>query len=246
MGIRERARDRLASVAMDSAIAELIDAARGAACIEAYERPLFEVLQREIGFDVAFCVRGGEPGPVSPGFQDEVRRATRGAWRGYERELWPMCERARAGQGVQVDLEFFGARRLERMAHYREVMRPHGGRSSLIGYLAGSAGQLIGGVMLGRTTTRVSDREQRKLQRMLPLLSLCERALQSSLPPPSLARLTAREREVLDYLRLGYTNPEIARAFGTSPRTVRNQLSAIFAKLGASTRAEAVAISLGA
>jgi DNA-binding CsgD family transcriptional regulator len=57
--------------------------------------------------------------------------------------------------------------------------------------------------------------------------------------------LTAREREVLSYLRLGYTNREIAAACGTSPRTVRNQLSTVFEKLGAATRAEAVAISLG-
>jgi DNA-binding CsgD family transcriptional regulator len=45
---------------------------------------------------------------------------------------------------------------------------------------------------------------------------------------------------VLDYLRLGYTNREIGLALGTQERTVRNQLSGVYAKLGVSTRAEAV------
>jgi DNA-binding NarL/FixJ family response regulator len=52
--------------------------------------------------------------------------------------------------------------------------------------------------------------------------------------------LSTREREILSYLRLGYTNREIGLALGTSFRTVRNQLSHLFEKLGVSTRAEAV------
>jgi len=53
--------------------------------------------------------------------------------------------------------------------------------------------------------------------------------------------LSAAERDVLSYLPLGYTNAEIARARGTSSRTVRNQLSTAYVKLGVATRAEAVA-----
>jgi DNA-binding CsgD family transcriptional regulator len=48
----------------------------------------------------------------------------------------------------------------------------------------------------------------------------------------------------MEYLQLGYTNAEIALACGTSPATARNQLSSVFRKLGASTRAEAVALAL--
>jgi DNA-binding CsgD family transcriptional regulator len=61
------------------------------------------------------------------------------------------------------------------------------------------------------------------------------------LPPAT--QLSPRERELLAYLRLGYTNREIASACGTSFRTVRNQLGPLFAKLEVSTRAEAVARS---
>jgi DNA-binding NarL/FixJ family response regulator len=43
---------------------------------------------------------------------------------------------------------------------------------------------------------------------------------------------------------LGYTNREIALACGTSFRTVRNQLSAVYAKLGAANRTEALALGI--
>jgi DNA-binding CsgD family transcriptional regulator len=59
------------------------------------------------------------------------------------------------------------------------------------------------------------------------------------------ATLTEREREVVRGLRLGYTNGEIAASLGTSVNTVRNQMRSVFRKLGATTRAEAVALSLG-
>jgi DNA-binding NarL/FixJ family response regulator len=65
-------------------------------------------------------------------------------------------------------------------------------------------------------------------------------------PPPAGAgadRLSAREREVLSYLHLGYTNQQIALALGSAPSTVRNQLSRVYEKLGVSSRAEAVGVS---
>jgi DNA-binding CsgD family transcriptional regulator len=227
----------------------LIDAARSAESVASYERCLFDVLQREIGFDVAFCARESGPGPYSPGFLDTVRAQTARSWQRYGEQLRPLLAAQQAQGGVIVDVEFFGERRLERLAYYQELMRPHGGRSSLLGALTAGPQQLLGKVMLGRTRARVRAKEQRTLQRVLPLLSLCELALQrTTARPPAAAlsaKLTAREREVLGYLQLGYTNPQIASACGSAPRTVRNQLSAIFAKLGASTRAEAVALSLG-
>lgn len=223
----------------------LIEAARSATGIESFERVLFEELDRAIGFDLAFCVRDGRPGPWAPGLDAAVRREVAGSWQRFGAEMTPMCQAALAGHGVEVDVEFFGARRLERMAHYRELMRPHHGRSSMVGYLRGPGARPIGGVMLGRTTPHFRASEQRRLQAALPLLSLCEFALQPLRSSTLLQGLTAREREVLAYLQLGYSNPQIARACGTAARTVRNQLSAIYGKLGAGSRAEAVALSLG-
>ncbi|HWS39566.1 MAG TPA: alpha/beta fold hydrolase [Actinoplanes sp.] len=55
--------------------------------------------------------------------------------------------------------------------------------------------------------------------------------------------LTAREREVLARLATGDSNPEIGRALGISVHTVERHLSAIYRKLGARGRSDAVRIS---
>ena len=53
-------------------------------------------------------------------------------------------------------------------------------------------------------------------------------------------QLTAREREVLDLLAAGRTNPQIAQVLFLSPKTVRNNVSNIFSKLQVADRTEAI------
>lgn len=53
-------------------------------------------------------------------------------------------------------------------------------------------------------------------------------------------QLTAREREILDLLAAGRSNPQIAQTLFLSPKTVRNNVSNIFAKLQVADRAEAI------
>ena len=60
-------------------------------------------------------------------------------------------------------------------------------------------------------------------------------------PAASFPGLTAREVDVLSLLALGRSNADIAATLFLSPKTVRNQVSCILGKLGAATRAEAVA-----
>lgn len=57
------------------------------------------------------------------------------------------------------------------------------------------------------------------------------------------AGLTASEREVLALLARGLDNDAIARALDKSEKTVRNQVSSIFSKLGTATRAQTVALA---
>lgn len=76
--------------------------------------------------------------------------------------------------------------------------------------------------------------------------NIAERLMQhlASDPQPSTAKpfpdLTPREREVLDLLAQGLTNNAIAEELVISPKTVRNQVSIIFSKLGVANRAEAI------
>ncbi len=56
--------------------------------------------------------------------------------------------------------------------------------------------------------------------------------------------LTAREREVLEYVARGYSNKDIARAIGRTDETVKIHLKSVFAKLGAADRTEAVTVAI--
>jgi DNA-binding NarL/FixJ family response regulator len=56
---------------------------------------------------------------------------------------------------------------------------------------------------------------------------------------PLLAHLTDREREVLTLVARDLSNPQIARALGITPKTVRNHVSNVLTKLAVSDRADA-------
>ena len=56
----------------------------------------------------------------------------------------------------------------------------------------------------------------------------------------SLSDLTTREREVLELVAQGLDNHKIGARLGISERTVRNNVSIIFSKLGVKSRPEAI------
>jgi DNA-binding NarL/FixJ family response regulator len=72
-------------------------------------------------------------------------------------------------------------------------------------------------------------------------------AADDPLDDPPVEDLTARERDVLALLADGLGNRDIAHALGITEHTVKFHLGAIFGKLGATTRTEAVrrALRLG-
>jgi DNA-binding CsgD family transcriptional regulator len=57
--------------------------------------------------------------------------------------------------------------------------------------------------------------------------------------------LTDRERQVLGYLPSHLSTRQIATAIYVSPNTVKTHMKAIYRKMGAASRTEAVAIALG-
>lgn len=72
-------------------------------------------------------------------------------------------------------------------------------------------------------------------------------AVRTFLPAPhaalagtAFAQLSPRQREMLELMAQGRDNAQIAATLGLSDKTVRNQVSAIFDKLGVQTRAQAI------
>ncbi len=66
----------------------------------------------------------------------------------------------------------------------------------------------------------------------------------AALPEDAMPALTPREVEVLTALAAGLGNKAVARRLGISPHTVKFHIESLFRKLGAATRAEAVAKGL--
>jgi DNA-binding CsgD family transcriptional regulator len=227
--------------------ATIVEAAYAAPDPETGQRALLDALG-PVGFDVAFLeTKPPRPGLVARGFDPSVLAIARDRWDEYGRELVPVAS-ALARQGVAIDAEVLGARR-ERLAYYQEVVRPQRGTSSLFALLT-MGGRQLGSLMLGRTGTPFGAGEAAAVRSLLAPLAVGLAATLQTSPrdeaPPSALAMTPREREVLRLLQLGYTNPEIARALGTSPNTVRNQVSSLLTKAGATTRTELVGLTVRA
>lgn len=223
--------------------ADFIDAVRSAESAHAYEVWALDRLQSLIGFDAAYFGRFGIPTESMRGFDGGVLRRTRSRWPLYVEESMPLRRAALTGEkSLVLDTSAHRAY-LETTAYQDEWLLPHHLRYSLVGFM--SFRRLSTGVLVLCRAGQFAGAEKDALQRILGALSVSEmaiRAAASVVTPPFAPSLTARERDVLDYVRLGYNNREIAGALGTSPLTVRNQVSGILAKLGASSRAEAVAL----
>ena len=66
--------------------------------------------------------------------------------------------------------------------------------------------------------------------------------VRTSVPGPATVPLSPREREILGLVAEGLGNKIVASRLGISEHTVKTHIASIFEKLGAETRAEAVAL----
>jgi DNA-binding CsgD family transcriptional regulator len=127
---------------------------------------------------------------------------------------------------------------------FRELFNPIGLRSVM---MLGPRwrGRPLGIVGLHRfDRRRFSTAQLERALQILPVLDLAF-ALQERVRRPgegALPELTPREHEIAHHVARGLSTPQIALVLGSSPFTVRNQLTQIFDKLMVASRAELAAL----
>jgi DNA-binding CsgD family transcriptional regulator len=210
-----------------------------------YEVMRLEWLSQTIGFDASYfgAVTPAQPRtPRTTGVsRDRVAECEAHADR-YWQDRLTLTRAAATGRGVVADHDALSYQTRQRMPFYREVVAGHGIRATAIGLLR-LRGQVFGCVFLGRVSSgaRFGD-ELELLRRALPALSLGDAVHESEADEHEassrLASLTSREHDVLSLLCRGCTNAQIAAQLGSSPRTVKNQVSAILNKTRAANRTQ--------
>ena len=77
-------------------------------------------------------------------------------------------------------------------------------------------------------------------RRVIDFFTGTRSTVERAVPTRAFPELTDREREVLDLIAQGLSNAELADRLSLSPKTVRNHISNIFAKLQVTDRAQAI------
>jgi DNA-binding CsgD family transcriptional regulator len=207
--------------------------------IDTFRSEAHAVLEMTVGFDVGLTWRLDRN-------EATLRGIPRSYWdhfyqrSHYETELAPLNGAATSGS-VVVDRDVFSLRDRSRMGFYSEIIGPLGIATFLTGMLV-VRGRSLGLVQIARATSLFKSRNIEQLRLALPVLALGEAVRDHHHNRSSLAGLTEREREIVEYARLGFTAAEIGSALGTSINTVRNQLARLYRKLGVANRAELVAV----
>lgn len=143
-----------------------------------------------------------------------------------------------------VEDELYSVGERHRLRIFSEVSRPQRSWSNAA-MLLRWRGRPVAVLRLERVGTsgpRFTREDIEPVVALLPSLSLGWAAVsgQGTLPVATaeLPPLSARERELCRYVARGLHNGEIAQLLGTSPNTVRNQLSTLFKKVEVTTRTE--------
>jgi DNA-binding CsgD family transcriptional regulator len=154
-----------------------------------------------------------------------------------------------AQRGAYRDTEVFSTGYRDGSPFYADIVRPQGISKQIVA-LVTFRGARTGSIHVCRhgRASDFTDDEVEGVRAALPAIALAQAALDPQ--PTALAAeplrqlhsrlcvLSARERQIVGLVMRGLSNQEIADHCGTALRTVRNQMSRIFDKLGASNRAE--------
>jgi DNA-binding CsgD family transcriptional regulator len=135
--------------------------------------------------------------------------------------------------------DFYSLRELHATGMYADVLRPAGVERELVVSLSAPAGRSRRLLFSRGPGPDFSRRDRLVLSLLRPHLDELYQDLLLRRRPA--AALTGRQSELLELVRQGYSNDEIARRLCVSVTTVRKHLENIFQRLGVASRSAAVA-----
>lgn len=139
--------------------------------------------------------------------------------------------------------------RLSGVAATEQILKKHPGVKILILTSFGNSDEISRALEAGALGALVKDSAYDELIAAIHAVHAGKRTLSPAIKrqptaTPQEAELKPRQLEVLNYVAKGFNNREIAKLIGIGPDCVKAHLSSCFARLGAASRSEAVAIAL--
>lgn len=154
---------------------------------------------------------------------------------------------------VVMDLRMPG---LDGVQATREILRQHPEAAVLVLTMYDEDDMIAQALRAGARGYLLKGAEQQEIERAIRAVAAGEvifsrevgvkvigRILDPVQAAPPLPALTGRERDVLELIATGAGNMAIASALALSPKTVGNHISAIFAKLQVTSRAQAIVVA---
>lgn len=137
----------------------------------------------------------------------------------------------------------------------REILRQHPDAAVLVLTMFDEDGLIAEALDAGARGYLLKGAEQEEIERAIRAVAAGEVILSAKVADKVLGRLskaaqaqplpalTSREREVLHLMASGAGNSAIASQLLIAPKTVGNHISSVFAKIGVSTRSEAIVLA---
>jgi len=228
-----------------------------ATSLRAYRAGVLESLRALVGFDAAVFHALSPRVPLETGvlvgIDPAVVARSRSRWDDLAVELGAL--RALADQRlVATDRDAFPLGSRNRARFERHITRPFGMQSVCLVHLVVRDSVRAVILFLSRKRRSFDASVVQALRELAPAIAVADTLHASLDGAPGAAlprrlvcrdeRLTPRQREIVEHVALGHTNANIAKALRLSPNTARNHLARIFARLGASNRADLIRLAV--
>jgi len=163
----------------------------------------------------------------------------------YQPGLTKGCDASRANGGAYVDTDVYTPQERDSLPFFADIIRPQGITSQVVVSVCFQRRSRCS-IHLCRhgRSPPFCRADGMAVARLVPALAVAQAALDCAASPGEQAtpveveQLGERELAVARLVARGLRNGDIAALLGTSPHTVRNQVAAIFQKLGVRSRTQ--------